>query len=79
MSDAQKLRLYADPGRELLLAAVRRYADEVARAGTEKKYVMHGATFFNGRYVEYLDGEDAGAQGSPASELYGRTGERVTF
>ena len=79
VSDAQKARLHADPGRERLLAAVRRYADEAARNGTEKRYIMHGATFFNGRYAEYLDGgDDAGGATSPASELCGRDGRWTT-
>lgn len=43
-------------GRDDLVAAIKKYCDEVK--DTDKKYIMHGSTFFNGRYVDYLDKED---------------------
>lgn len=38
---------------EELLRAVERYAQEVE--GKDEQYILHGSTFFNNRYIDYLD------------------------
>lgn len=39
-------------GFEKMIGAVRRYGREVA--GKDEQYILHGSTFFNGRYIDYL-------------------------
>lgn len=41
-------------GETVVMAAVRRYAEKIKRDGTEEKYIMHGSTFFNGAWREYV-------------------------
>ena len=38
---------------EELERAVKRYAKE--KENTDKQYIKHGSTFFNGAYIDYLD------------------------
>lgn len=52
VGDAQKKKLHGI-GEEELTRAIERYKQEVA--GKEERFVMHGSTFFNSGYVDYLD------------------------
>ena len=40
-------------GEEEILRCVQRYADSVK--GTEKQFILNESTFWNGRYIDYLD------------------------
>ena len=51
-------RALVSAGREVIEAAIERYKEEIKRNGTEKRYIMHGSTFFNGRWREYAEGFD---------------------
>jgi len=50
IKDSQKLILYGI-GIDELLRAITRYDGEV----TDKTYLQHGSTFFNGGYLDYID------------------------
>lgn len=39
-----------------LLSAIQNYRKQIELLCTEEQYVMHGATFFNGRWRDYVDG-----------------------
>lgn len=40
-------------GREQLIESIKRYCLEIQ--GVDKKFILHGSTFFNGRFEDYLD------------------------
>ena len=42
-------------GFDKMKEAIQAYKDEIKKNNIEERYVMHGSTFFNGRYVDYLD------------------------
>ena len=42
-------------GFEQLERAVKRYKDEINNENTENKYIAYGSTFFNSKYMDYLD------------------------
>ncbi|HWQ73307.1 MAG TPA: hypothetical protein VN370_13425 [Desulfitobacteriaceae bacterium] len=42
-------------GEEKLKAAIRKYSIEVK--GKDPQYIMHGSTFFNGGFLDYLPAE----------------------
>lgn len=44
------LELY---GKEQLIEAIKRYCIEIQ--GVDKQFILHGSTFFNGRFEDYLD------------------------
>ena len=46
-----------EAGEDAVMAAVRRYVEKIKRDGTEEKYIMHGSTFFNGAWREYVVGD----------------------
>lgn len=56
-------------GYEQIKRCVERYVAEIKSSGKEK-YMMHGSTFFNSGYVDYLDGnyEDSGQPVEPVKE-----------
>ena len=41
-------------GEVAVMSAVRHYAEKIKRDGTEEKYIMHGSTFFNGAWRDYV-------------------------
>ena len=47
----------ADAGEEVITAAVEKYRKKIEREGTDIKYVIHGSTFFNGRWTEFVEDE----------------------
>ena len=47
----------ADAGEEVVTAAVEKYRKKIEREGTDIKYVIHGSTFFNGRWTEFVEDE----------------------
>ena len=69
VSDKQKEKL-EEIGKEELLRAVNRYKDEVK--GTDPRFIMYGSTFFNSRYVDYLDAnyEPPEPQEKPANSFH---------
>lgn len=46
-------RLLKEHGKEELKRCIERYSKEIQ--GKEKDYILNGSTFFNGRYIDYLD------------------------
>lgn len=46
-------KLIKQIGKDQILRCIQRYAKEVD--GKEKKFILNGSTFFNGRYEDYLD------------------------
>lgn len=40
-------------------ACVRRYCEKVEANGTPERFILYGSTFFNGRYRDYLEEEEA--------------------
>lgn len=52
---------------EALLSAIRNYRQELQILGTEERFVMHGATFFNARWRDFIDGVwQSPSKGRPA-------------
>lgn len=43
-----------EAGEDAVMGAVRHYVEKIKRDGTEEKYIMHGSTFFNGAWTDYL-------------------------
>ena len=43
-----------EAGKDAVMAAVRRYVEKIKRDGTDEKYIMHGSTFFNGAWRDYV-------------------------
>ena len=41
-------------GEDAVMDAVRHYVEKIKREGTEEKYIMHGSTFFNGAWRDYV-------------------------
>lgn len=48
------MRELAEAGESVVIAAVENYKAEIQRKGTEEKYILHGSTFFNGRWRDYV-------------------------
>lgn len=48
-----KKELY-EAGENVVLGAVNSYIAEIQENGTAEKYILHGSTFFNGRWRDYI-------------------------
>ena len=48
------IRELAEAGEAVVIAAIENYKAEIQRKGTEEKYILHGSTFFNGRWHDYV-------------------------
>ena len=48
------MRELAEAGETVVISAVEKYKEEIERKGTEEKYILHGSTFFNGRWRDYV-------------------------
>ena len=48
------MRELAEAGETAVIAAIENYKAEIQRKGTEEKYILHGSTFFNGRWRDYV-------------------------
>ena len=46
-----------EAGEAAVMDAVRHYVEKIKRDGTEEKYIMHGSTFFNGAWRDYVFGD----------------------
>ena len=46
-----------EAGIDTVMEAVRRYVEKIKMDGTEEKYIMHGSTFFNGAWRDYVVGD----------------------
>ena len=53
-----------EAGEDIVMNAVRNYAEKIKKEGTEEKYIMHGSTFFNGAWRDYVSAES----GTPKAE-----------
>ena len=53
ISKTKKKKLYNEVGLEQMLRCIERYKETIQ--GKDFQYVMHGSTFFNSGYVDYLD------------------------
>ena len=47
-----------EAGEDAVMSAVRRYVEKIKREGTDEKYIMHGSTFFNGAWKDYLESSE---------------------
>ena len=47
-----------EAGMDTVMEAVRRYVEKIKRDGTDEKYIMHGSTFFNGAWKDYLESSE---------------------
>ena len=43
-----------EAGENAVMGAVRNYVEKIKKEGTEEKYIMHGSTFFNGAWRDYV-------------------------
>ena len=48
------MRDLAEAGEAVVIDAIENYKAEIQRKGTEEKYILHGSTFFNGRWRDYV-------------------------
>ena len=53
VSKKAKKVLYEE-GESVVLEAIKAYKAEIQENGTEEKYILHGSTFFNGRWRDYI-------------------------
>ena len=53
------MRELAEAGETVVISAIDNYKAEIQRKGTEEKYILHGSTFFNGRWRDYAVDETA--------------------
>lgn len=47
-----------EAGMDTVMEAVRSYVEKIKRDGTDEKYIMHGSTFFNGAWKDYLESSE---------------------
>ena len=43
-----------EAGEVAVMGAVRHYVEKIKSEGTDEKYIMHGSTFFNGAWRDYV-------------------------
>ena len=53
MTQKAKKELY-EAGENVVFGAINSYIAEIQENGTAEKYIMHGSTFFNGRWRDYV-------------------------
>ncbi len=74
VTSKQKLKLYNEVPEEQMLRAIEKYKKETKE--TESRYIMHGSTWFNGGYEDYI--EPVKAPPGPKKELvYGSYEEKM--
>lgn len=66
ISDSRKRKLFEEVGQEQMERCIQRYKDSVS--GKDEQYVMHGSTFFNSGYVDFLDENYCEASKMPEPE-----------
>lgn len=72
VSEGHKIKLMKEVGQEQMLRCIERYKEAVR--GWDEQFIMHGSTFFNSGYVDYLDNNvepvrgEAKAVGQPRSD-----------
>ena len=62
------MRELAEAGETVIIAAIENYKAEIQRKCTEEKYILHGSTFFNGRWRDYVSSEPEPIQ-APKKEV----------
>ena len=74
VSKTQRLKLFKI-GYDQLAKCVERYKRYIAKEGVSDQYTMHGSTFFNSGYVDYLDEnyDDTGNGGDTGGNVGGNT------
>ena len=48
-------KLLKEYGKEQIVRCIERYIEEIKKDNKSKEFILHGSTFFNGRYIDYLD------------------------
>ncbi len=48
-------KLLKEYGKEQIIRCIERYIEEIKKENKSKEFILHGSTFFNGRYMDYLD------------------------
>ncbi|MDK0980680.1 helix-turn-helix domain-containing protein [Clostridium perfringens] len=48
-------KLLKEHGKEQIVRCIERYVEEIKKDNKSKEFILHGSTFFNGRYMDYLD------------------------
>ncbi|EOU1765787.1 TPA: helix-turn-helix domain-containing protein [Clostridium perfringens] len=48
-------KLLKEYGKEQIVRCIGRYIEEIKKENKSKEFILHGSTFFNGRYIDYLD------------------------
>ncbi|MBO3323473.1 helix-turn-helix domain-containing protein [Clostridium perfringens] len=48
-------KLLKEHGKEQIIRCIERYVEEIKKENKSKEFILHGSTFFNGRYMDYLD------------------------
>ena len=57
-----------EAGEATVMDAVRHYTEKIKREGTDEKYIMHGGTFFNGAWRDYVSSNPEPTQ-APKKEV----------
>ncbi|XZJ13877.1 hypothetical protein ACSXDV_12870 [Clostridium perfringens] len=48
-------KLLKEYGKEQIVRCIERYIEEIKKENKSNEFILHGSTFFNGRYIDYLD------------------------
>lgn len=65
VKSSTKHKLY-DAGEDVVMSAIMRYRREIEEKRTDEQYVLHGSTFFNGRWQDYV--VDSAKEDTPKSD-----------
>ncbi len=57
-------------GLEKMIECIKRYKKEISDNNVDEKFIMHGSTFFNGRYKDYLETAEPEEKGKDNSTQY---------
>lgn len=60
-------------GKETIIMAIQNYCYEIKKNRTAEQYILHGSTFFNGRWQDYVNQDDSqGRSELKHDERYGK-------
>ena len=48
-------KLLKEYGKEQIVRCIERYIEEIKKDNKSKEFILHVPTFFNGKYIDYLD------------------------
>ena len=58
-----------EAGFETVKRAIENYKEEIRKNRTEERYILHGSTFFNGRWRDYIADESEVTANDPYANI----------